>query len=96
MFGQMNEPPSTHIRVGHADLIMAEYFRDDEHRNVLLLNDNIFRFIHPGMEVSCLMGQMPSRFGYQPTMGTACEIRGTYCQYRYRSHHIYSGSVCIN
>jgi F-type H+-transporting ATPase subunit beta len=49
---------------------MAEYFRDDEHRDVLLLIDNIFRFIQAGMEVSGLMGQMPSRLGYQPTMGT--------------------------
>jgi F-type H+-transporting ATPase subunit beta len=49
---------------------MAEYFRDDEHRDVLLLIDNIFRFIQAGMEVSGLMGQMPSRMGYQPTMGT--------------------------
>jgi len=56
--------------VGQAALTMAEYFRDDEHRDVLLLIDNIFRFIQAGMEVSGLMGQMPSRLGYQPTMGT--------------------------
>jgi F-type H+-transporting ATPase subunit beta len=56
--------------VGHAALTMAEYFRDDEHRDVLLLIDNIFRFIQAGMEVSGLMGQMPARLGYQPTMGT--------------------------
>lgn len=70
MFGQMNEPPGSRFRVGHAALTMAEYFRDDEHRDVLLLVDNIFRFIQAGMEVSGLMGQMPSRLGYQPTMGT--------------------------
>jgi F-type H+-transporting ATPase subunit beta len=70
VFGQMNEPPGARFRVGHAALTMAEYFRDDEHRNVLLLVDNIFRFIQAGMEVSGLMGQMPSRLGYQPTMGT--------------------------
>ncbi|MGO4892797.1 F0F1 ATP synthase subunit beta [Flavobacterium sp. W21_SRS_FM6] len=70
MFGQMNEPPGARFRVGHAALTMAEYFRDDEHRDVLLLVDNIFRFIQAGMEVSGLMGQMPSRLGYQPTMGT--------------------------
>ncbi len=70
MFGQMNEPPGARVRVGHAALTMAEYFRDDEHRDVLLLIDNIFRFIQAGMEVSGLMGQMPSRLGYQPTMGT--------------------------
>lgn len=70
VFGQMNEPPGARFRVGHAALTMAEYFRDDEHRDVLLLIDNVFRFIQAGMEVSGLMGQMPSRLGYQPTMGT--------------------------
>jgi len=70
IFGQMNEPPGSRFRVGHTALTMAEYFRDDEHRDVLLLIDNIFRFIQAGMEVSGLMGQMPSRLGYQPTMGT--------------------------
>ncbi len=70
VFGQMNEPPGARFRVGHAALTMAEYFRDDEHRDVLLLVDNIFRFIQAGMEVSGLMGQMPARLGYQPTMGT--------------------------
>ncbi|MEO8546684.1 MAG: F0F1 ATP synthase subunit beta [Burkholderiaceae bacterium] len=70
LFGQMNEPPGARFRIGHAALTMAEYFRDDEHRDVLLLIDNIFRFIQAGSEVSGLMGQMPSRLGYQPTMGT--------------------------
>ena len=70
IFGQMNEPPGSRFRVGHAALTMAEYFRDDEHRDVLLLIDNIFRFIQSGMEVSGMMGQMPSRLGYQPTLGT--------------------------
>ena len=70
IFGQMNEPPGARFRVGQAALTMAEYFRDDEHRDVLLLIDNIFRFIQAGSEVSGLMGQMPSRLGYQPTMGT--------------------------
>lgn len=70
VFGQMNEPPGSRFRVGHTALTMAEYFRDDEHRDVLLLIDNIFRFIQAGMEVSGLMGQMPSRLGYQPTLGT--------------------------
>ena len=70
VFGQMNEPPGARFRVGHTALTMAEYFRDDEHRDVLLLVDNIFRFIQAGMEVSGLMGQMPARLGYQPTMGT--------------------------
>jgi F-type H+-transporting ATPase subunit beta len=70
IFAQMNEPPGARFRVGQAALTMAEYFRDDEHRDVLLLVDNIFRFIQAGSEVSGLMGQMPSRLGYQPTMGT--------------------------
>ena len=70
VFGQMDEPPGSRFRVGQAALTMAEYFRDDERRDVLLLVDNIFRFIQAGMEVSGLMGQMPSRLGYQPTMGT--------------------------
>ena len=70
VFGQMNEPPGARFRVGHAALTMAEYFRDQERRDVLLLIDNVFRFIQAGMEISGLMGQMPSRLGYQPTMGT--------------------------
>ncbi|QPD05257.1 MAG: ATP synthase F1, beta subunit [Candidatus Nitrospira kreftii] len=70
LFGQMNEPPGARFRVGHTALTMAEYFRDDEQRDVLLLIDNIFRFIQAGMEISGMMGQMPSRLGYQPTMGT--------------------------
>jgi F-type H+-transporting ATPase subunit beta len=70
VFGQMNEPPGSRFRVGNVALTMAEYFRDDERRDVLLLIDNIFRFIQAGSEVSGLMGQMPSRLGYQPTMGT--------------------------
>jgi F-type H+-transporting ATPase subunit beta len=70
VFGQMNEPPGARFRVGHVALTMAEYFRDDERRDVLLLVDNIFRFIQAGAEISSMMGQMPSRLGYQPTMGT--------------------------
>ncbi len=70
LFGQMNEPPGARFRIGYAALTMAEYFRDDQHRDVLLLIDNIFRFIQAGSEVSGLMGRMPSRLGYQPTMGT--------------------------
>jgi len=70
LFGQMNEPPGSRFRIGQVALTMAEYFRDDEQRDVLLLIDNIFRFIQAGSEVSGLMGQMPSRLGYQPTMGT--------------------------
>jgi F-type H+-transporting ATPase subunit beta len=70
VFGQMNEPPGSRFRVGHAALTVAEYFRDDMHQDVLLMMDNIFRFIQSGSEVSGLMGQLPSRLGYQPTLGT--------------------------
>jgi F-type H+-transporting ATPase subunit beta len=70
LFGQMNEPPGSRFRIAHAALTMAEYFRDKEHKDVLLLVDNIFRFIQAGAEISSLMGNMPSRMGYQPTMGT--------------------------
>ncbi len=70
LFGQMNEPPGARFRVGHAALTMAEYFRDDMRQDVLLLIDNIFRFVQAGMEVSGMLGQIPSRLGYQPTLGT--------------------------
>ncbi|ERT09568.1 ATP synthase F1, beta subunit [Lyngbya aestuarii BL J] len=70
VFGQMNEPPGARFRVPHAALTMAEYFRDDAKQDVLLLMDNIFRFIQAGQEVSGLMGRLPSRVGYQPTLGT--------------------------
>jgi F-type H+-transporting ATPase subunit beta len=68
VFGQMNEPPGARFRVGHAALTMAEFFRDDARQDVLLLIDNIFRFVQAGMEVSGLMGQLPSRVGYQPSL----------------------------
>ena len=70
VFGQMNEPPGARFRVGHAALTMAEYFRDDAKQDVLLMIDNIFRFIQAGMEVSGLLGKLPSRLGYQPTLAT--------------------------
>jgi F-type H+-transporting ATPase subunit beta len=70
VFGQMNEPPGARFRVGHAALTVAEHFRDVEHRDVLLLIDNIFRFVQSGTEVSGLMGRIPSRVGYQPTLAT--------------------------
>lgn len=70
VFGQMNEPPGARFRVGHSALTMAEYFRDDLGRDVLLMVDNIFRFIQAGMELSGLMGRLPSRLGYQPTMAS--------------------------
>jgi F-type H+-transporting ATPase subunit beta len=70
VFGQMNESPGVRFRVGHAALTMAEYFRDDRRRDVLVLIDNIFRFVQAGAEVSGLLGRIPSRVGYQPTLGT--------------------------
>ncbi|HEY5572679.1 MAG TPA: F0F1 ATP synthase subunit beta [Anaerolineales bacterium] len=70
VFGQMNEPPGARFRVGHAALTMAEYFRDEARQDVLLLIDNVFRFVQAGSEVSGLMGQIPSRVGYQPTLAS--------------------------
>ncbi len=70
VFGQMNEQPGARFRVGHTALTMAEYFRDEKRQDVLLLMDNIFRFIQAGMEVSGLMGRVPSRLGYQPTLAS--------------------------
>lgn len=70
LFGQMNEPPGVRFLIGNTALTMAEYFRDDKGQDVLLLIDNIFRFVQAGAEVSGLMGRMPSRVGYQPTLAT--------------------------
>jgi F-type H+-transporting ATPase subunit beta len=70
VFGQMNEPPGARLRVGLTGLTMAEYFRDDEGKDVLLFIDNIFRFTQAGSEVSALLGRMPSAVGYQPTLAT--------------------------
>ena len=70
VFGQMNEPPGARLRVALSGLAMAEFFRDDEGRDVLLFIDNIFRFTQAGSEVSALLGRMPSAVGYQPTLST--------------------------
>ena len=70
VFGQMNEPPGARMRVAETGLTMAEYFRDQEHQNVLLFIDNIFRYVQAGSEVSALLGRMPSAVGYQPTLAT--------------------------
>ncbi len=70
VFGQMNEPPGSRMRVAETGLTMAEYFRDEKHQNVLLFIDNIFRFTQAGSEVSALLGRMPSAVGYQPTLAT--------------------------
>jgi len=83
MFGQMNEPPGARLRIGHAALTVAEYFRDDARRDVLLLIDNVFRFIQAGSEVSGLLGRLPSRMGYQPTLGTElAELQERICTTR--------------
>ena len=68
VFGQMNEPPGSRMRVAETGLTMAEYFRDQQHKDVLLFIDNIFRFVQAGSEVSALLGRMPSAVGYQPTL----------------------------
>jgi F-type H+-transporting ATPase subunit beta len=68
VFGQMDEPPGVRLRVALSALTMAEYFRDEEHQDVLLFIDNIFRFVQAGSEVSTLLGRMPSAVGYQPTL----------------------------
>ncbi len=70
VFGQMNEPPGARARVALTGLAIAEYFRDEENRDVLLFIDNIFRFTQAGSEVSALLGRMPSAVGYQPTLAT--------------------------
>jgi F-type H+-transporting ATPase subunit beta len=70
VFGQMNEPPGVRVRVGFTGLTMAEYFRDEEGQDVLLFIDNIYRYTLAGMEVSALLGRMPSAVGYQPTLST--------------------------
>jgi F-type H+-transporting ATPase subunit beta len=70
VYGQMNEPPGARARVGLSALTVAEYFRDEEGKNVLLFIDNIFRFVQANSEVSALLGRMPSAVGYQPTLGT--------------------------
>ena len=70
VFGQMNETPGVRARIGLTGLTMSEFFRDEQHQDVLLFIDNIYRYILAGMEVSALLGRMPSAVGYQPTLGT--------------------------
>ena len=70
VFGQMNEPPGTRARIALTGLTMAEYFRDEQKQDVLLFVDNVYRYILAGMEVSALLGRMPSAVGYQPTLST--------------------------
>lgn len=70
VFGQMNEPPGARLRVGLSALTIAEHFRDEEHKDVLIFIDNVFRYIQAGSEVSTLLGRMPSAVGYQPNLAT--------------------------
>ena len=70
VYGQMNEPPGARWRVPLTAFTVAEYFRDERHQNVLLLMDNVFRFVQAGAEVSGLLGRLPSRVGYQPTLAS--------------------------
>jgi F-type H+-transporting ATPase subunit beta len=74
VYGQMNEPPGARWRAPLTALTISEYFRDQKHKNVLLLMDNVFRFVQAGAEVSSLLGRLPSRVGYQPTLAT--EVAG--------------------
>ena len=74
VFGQMNEPPGARLRVALSGLTMAEYFRDEENKDVLFFIDNIFRFTQAGSEVSALLGRIPSAVGYQPTLATEMGI----------------------
>merc|ERR1712170_70773 len=87
VFGQMNEPPGARMRVAFAGLTIAEYFRDEENKDVLLFVDNIYRYVQAGSEVSALLGRIPSASGYQPTMAT--EIG----QLQERIASTYSGSI---
>lgn len=83
VFGQMNEQPGARFRVGHTALTMAEYFRDDRKLDILMLIDNIFRFVQAGSEVSGLLGQIPSRVGYQPTLASdLAELEERICSTR--------------
>jgi len=70
LFGQMNEPPGARLRIGLSAITMAEYFRDEERKDVLLFMDNVYRYIQAGMEVSTMLGRMPSAVGYQPNLAT--------------------------
>src|SRR5437667_6286637 len=70
VYGQMNEPPGARARVGLSALTIAEYFRDEEHKDVLLFIDNIFRFVQANSELSTLLGRIPSAVGYTPTLPT--------------------------
>ena len=94
VYGQMNEPPGARARVALSGLTQAEYFRDEEHQDVLFFVDNIFRFTQAGSEVSALLGRIPSAVGYQPTLGTDMGGHaGTYYFYQERFHYFRSGGL---
>jgi F-type H+/Na+-transporting ATPase subunit beta len=90
VYGQMNEPPGARWRVPLTALTIAEYFRDQKHQNVLLLMDNVFRFVQAGSELSSLLGRLPSRVGYQPTLATevASLQERRRCARAYRCSHV--------
>ncbi len=94
VFGQMNEPPGARWRVGMTALAVAEHFRDVMSRNVLLLIDNVFRFVQAGSEVSGLLGRLPSRMGYQPTLATEiAEIEERITSVRERRRDLHPGRL---
>ena len=95
VFGQMNEPPGARFRVGHAALTVAEYFRDEARQDVLLLIDNIFRFIQAGMEVSGLMGRIAVASGLSAVAGQRSGRTGrTHLYDRFGCDHVRAGRVC--
>ena len=95
VFGQMNEAPGVRMRVALSGLTMAEYFRDEERRDVLLFIDNIFRFVQAGSEVSTLLGRMPSAVGYQPTLAEELgALAGAHHLHAARLGHLGAGGLC--
>ena len=94
IYGQMTEPPGARLRVGLTGLTVAEYFRDEEHLDVLLFIDNIFRFVQAGSEVSALLGRMPSAVGYQPNLNTEIgELAGAHHFHEDRLDHFRAGHL---
>ena len=93
VFGQMNEPPGARMRVAETGLTMAEYFREETHKDVLLFIDNIFRFVQAGSEVSALMGRMPSAVGYQLPWPMSWVPAGAHHLHPRRLHHLGAGRL---
>ena len=94
VFGQMDEPPGTRLRVALTGLTMAEYFRDVQNQDVLLFIDNIFRFTQAGSEVSTLLGRMPSAVGYQPNLADEMGLLQERITSTPRSlHHLHAGNL---